>query len=197
MVLVGFKKATIDIFDNDRNVTKQIIIQGKQDEGATTSAEITGLSAEPVKVYGSDVAYYVSQRGTNNPSVNLGLLDLENEDSDLMLGYKLADSGITFVGNDTEPPYCSLLLESSDLNGNVALLGFFKGKFSKENTSINTLGEGTYTPEAENYVFTPIEDDREGDSNGQVMGKYIGADETTTTALRELVVPEVTTPEGY
>lgn len=196
MVLVGFKKATIDVFDKDGQVVKQIVIQGKQDEGATTSAEITGLSAEPVKVYGSDIAYYVSQRGTNNPSVNLGLLDVSNADSDQLLGFKVAESGITFVGNDTEPPYCSLMLESSDLEGNVALLGFFRGKFSKENTTLNTLGEGTYTPEAENFVFTPIEDDREGDSSGQVMGKYVGSEETAITSLRELVVPEVTAPEG-
>ncbi len=66
MTLVGFKKMTIGVFDEAGKIptANQFVIEGKQDKGATVSAEITGLSKEPTKVYGSDIAYYVSQKGT-------------------------------------------------------------------------------------------------------------------------------------
>lgn len=191
MTLVGFKRATIGILDTDGNVLSKHVVEGKQSEGATSTANISGLSATPVKVYGSDIAYYVSQRGTGDVSVDLGVLDLPDTFSDEMLGYHKATSGITFVGRDTEAPYAAVLLESSDLQGNTALLGFFKGKFSKETITLNTLGEGNYTPEAETFVFTAIEDDKDGESEGNVLGKYVGSEAETITALQALVLPEV------
>ena len=44
MQLVGFKRATVGIFDKTGKMTRQFVIQGDQDKGATVSAEITGLS---------------------------------------------------------------------------------------------------------------------------------------------------------
>lgn len=192
MTLVGFKRATIGVHDADGNVTTTHVIEGKQNEGATSTAEITGLSAAATKVHGSNIAYYVSQRGTGNVVVNLGVLDLPDSINDVLLGYKVAESGISYIGNDTEPPYCSVLLESSNLQGATALFGLFKGKFSKETVTMNTLNsDESFTPEAETFVFTAIEDDKEGDSNGQAVGKYVGSDETAITALRDQVLPTV------
>lgn len=191
MTLVGFKRATIGILDADGNVIEEHVVEGKQDEGATTTADISGLSATPVRVHGSDIVYYVSQRGTGDVVVNLGLLDLPDTFSDKLLGYVVATSGITFVGKDTEPPYVALMLESSNLKGDTALLAFFKGKMSKESVTLNTLGEGDYTPEAETFVFNAIEDDKDGESSGNVLGKYVGSDTVTIDALKALVLPPV------
>lgn len=191
MTLVGFKRATIGVLDADGNTLSTHVIEGKQNEGATSTAEINGLSASPTKVHGSNIAYYVSQRGTGNITANLGVLDLPDQINDVLLGYKVVEeTGISYIGNDTEPPYCSVLLESSNLQGATALFGLFKGKFSKETVAMNTLNtDETFTPEAETFVFTAIEDDKEGDSNGQTVGKYIGSEETAITALRDQVLP--------
>lgn len=185
-MLVGFKKATITVKNEVEE--KVIVIEGKQNEGATTTAEITGLSPTPVRVAGSDIVYYISQRGTGEVAVNLGVLDLKDEDNDTLLGYEKAESGIAFLGRDTEAPECSLLLESSDLRGETALLGFFRGRFTKEAINLNTLDpSATFEPEAETYVFSAINDDKSGESEGQVLGKYVGSEQAAITSLRELM----------
>lgn len=188
-MLVGFRRATIAVHAADGTVKDTFVIEGKQNEGATSSANITGLAPTPVRVAGSDITYYIAQRGTGEVSVDFGLLDLSDEVNDAILGYEVSESGIAFVGRKTEAPYTSVLLESSNLKGETALLGFFKGKFTRESITLNTLNPAeTYTPEPESYVFSASEDDKEGESNGQVLGKYVGADEAAITELRNLVL---------
>lgn len=55
---------TIGVFDENGKIpaANLIVIEGKQDKGATVSAEISGLSKEASKVYGSNVPYYISQK---------------------------------------------------------------------------------------------------------------------------------------
>ncbi|MBX9040547.1 major tail protein [Enterococcus durans] len=191
MTLVGFKKMTIGVFDETGKIptANQFVIEGKQDKGATVSAEITGLSKEPTKVYGSDIAYYVSQKGTGDVSVNFGLLDLPEDVNDKILGYVTNENKISFLGEDTEPPYCAVLLESSDLSGDSAMLAVFKGRFSRESINLNTLTNDAFEPDAEEYVFTAIANDADGEANGQSVAKYIGKEEASITALKGLVFP--------
>lgn len=189
-MLVGFKRATIGVFDDTGKVISTHVIEGKQNEGATTTANITGLAKEPTRVAGSDITYYVAQKGTGAVAADLGLLDLPNEVNDEILGYRKAESGISFIGNSTEPPYCALLLESEDTKAGTALFGLLKGRFSKDAVSLETLDPSeTWTPEAESYVFNAINDDKEGDSKGEVVAKYVGKDEAAITEIRNLVLP--------
>lgn len=191
MTLVGFKRMTIGIHDENGLVTDKYVVEGKQDEGATTTANITGLAAEAVRVSGSDITYYISQKGTGAVAADFGLLDLPGEVSDKILGYRQTESGLSFVGKSTEPPYCSVMLESSDLSGETALLGFFKGKFRKEAINLQTLDPDTpFTPEAETYILSAINDDKPGESFEEVVGKYVGTDEAAITELTALVFPE-------
>lgn len=189
MTFVGFKKATIAVFDVDGKVISKHIIEGKQDEGATVSAEISGLAKEATKVHGSDIAYYISQKGTGDVTVNFGLLDLPEEVNDKILGYKVDSNGISYMGKDTDPPYCSVLMESSDLSGEKAMLSVFKGKFSREAINLETLTSESFEPGAEEYVFTAIENDREGEAKGQTVGKYVGSVEAAITSLTESTFP--------
>lgn len=189
-MLVGFKRATIGIFDADGTLRETHVIEGKKDEGATSTANITGLASEAVRVAGSDIVYYMSQKGTGEVSVDLGILDLPAAVNDAILGYRQLESKIAMIGNSTEPPYCALMLESSDLKGETALLGFFKGRFSKDVIDLETLDPTTpYEPEAETLVFNAINDDKDGESNGEVVGKYVGDDTAAITELRNLVLP--------
>ena len=59
---IGFKRATFFIYDKDDQVEDTYVAEGKANKGGTTEASISGLSAEAVKVYASNVAYYVAQR---------------------------------------------------------------------------------------------------------------------------------------
>ncbi|MGU9512763.1 major tail protein [Enterococcus faecium] len=191
MTLVGFKKMTIGVFDSTGKIpaANLYVIEGKQDEGATVSAEISGLSKEPSKVYGSNIAYYVSQKGTGDVSATFGLLDLPTEVNDKILGYKTDTNKISFLGEDNEPPYCAILMESEDLNGDTAMLAMFKGKFSRESINLNTKTNEAFEPEAEEYVFSAIANDVEGDAKGQTVAKYVGDEEASITALKEMVFP--------
>lgn len=194
MTKVGFKRATIGVFDETGSLVDSHVFEGQTNEGASTSAEITGLSKEPVRVYGSDISYYVSQRGTGDVSVALSLLDAPEEFADKILGYEVSTDGISFVGEATDAPYCSLLLESSNLQGDTVLLGFFKGKFTKDGETINTLTNETYTPEPDLFTFSAVTETKSGEANGQILGKYAGGDEEAITKLKNLVV--ATVPAG-
>lgn len=194
MTTVGFKRATIGIFDDSGALVDSHVFEGQTNKGATTSAEITGLSKDPVRVYGSDISYYVSQRGTGDVAVALNLLDAPEEFVDKMLGYDVGTDGIAFIGESTDAPYCSLLLESSNLKGDAALLGFFKGKFTKDGETLNTLTNETFTPEPDLYTFNAVTETRAGEANGQILGKYSGSDESAITKLKNLVVSTV--PSG-
>lgn len=59
---IGFKRAKFFIYDKDDKVENTHVVEGRANQGGTTEASISGLSAEAVKVYASNVAYYVAQK---------------------------------------------------------------------------------------------------------------------------------------
>lgn len=200
MTLVGFKRMKIQTFDADmKPLGDLIVIEGKQDKGATTSAEISGLSKEPTKVAGSDIEYYISRKGVGDVKAELGVLDFPEDGSDRVLGYVTDETNkLTYIGSKTEAPYCGVLLESSTLSGGKALLGFLKGTFSRDKISMNTLDPAeTYKPEADSYTFSSIASDAEGQQNGQNVVKYIGDDATAIAELeKEVLGVEAPTGDG-
>lgn len=192
MDLIGAKRIRIQPAGSN----EIFVIEGKTDEGGVISAEIEGLSKEPSRVFASNVAYYVSSKGTGETSVTFTLLDIPGKVEDKILGYKTDESGISFVGEDTEAPYCAVTLESEDLSGEKAILAFFKGKFSRDTVNAETTTDEAPEPEGSEYTFTPVSDDRDGKSRGQVMAKYVGNDEATFTELEELVFPNADDTSG-
>ncbi|TFI67529.1 phage tail protein [Carnobacterium divergens] len=193
MTLVGFKRATIGVFGKDGKCTKKYVVEGVQDKGATKEAEITGLNKEPKKIYGSDITYHVAQKGTGDVEVNLGILDLPENASDEILGYAIAQSGITYIGEQTEAPFCSIMLESSTMQGETAKFSILKGKFSKESIKMNTLEGDDSEPEADSYKFAAVSADQEGEAKGQVVAKYFGKEETALKKMDEITFPGLST----
>lgn len=189
MTLVGFKRLEIGLLNDSGQTTETYVIEGEASEGATTAAEITGLNKEATRIYGSDIAYYVSQRGTGDVVVNLSLLDLPAHINDEILGYETGEDGISYLGERTEAPECAIMLESSTLQGDTALLAFFRGKFSKDGTTLKTLTNEAFEPEAESLVFNAVSDTKEGSTKGQVVGKYIGKQESAIQSLRQQTFP--------
>ena len=54
--VIGFKRGTYYIYDEDDKVVKTHVLEGKANRGGMVEASISGLSAEPVKVYASNIA---------------------------------------------------------------------------------------------------------------------------------------------
>lgn len=158
MTLIGFKRATIQILDESLQpvADKKYVVEGTTNKGATSSFEVTGLSPEAVKVYGSNIPYYVSQKGTGDLSATFSALDLPAEVENAVLGRDGEKDGVTHIGDDTEAPYCAVLFESAALSGEKVGIGFYAGKFGRDSISAETTTGSAIEPQADEYTFTPI-----------------------------------------
>jgi len=191
---VGFKRMFIKVLDG--KTVEPIVIEGKENEGATVTASISGLAKEQTKVPGSDLDYYIARKGIGDVKVEFGLLDLPEGVSDILAGYSVNEKGITYIGQDTEPPMCAIILESGTLQGEKAMLGFFKGSFSRDEISLETLNPSeTFEPGAETWTYNAIASTLDGPSNGQYVGKAVGPKEDEMfEQLKNEVLQIKTTP---
>lgn len=185
MTLVGFKQATIQILDEDLKPVagKKYVIKGETNKGATSGFEITGLSPEAVKVYGSNSPYYVSQQGTGEVDATFSALDLPSAIEHEVLGRNADSNGVFHVGEETVAPYCAVLFESADLRGQKIGTGLYAGKFSRDAISAETLNGDSYEPEADEYKFTPIS--KTIDGKNQTVG-FADTDSSFTALETEL-----------
>ncbi|OTG53244.1 major tail protein [Streptococcus agalactiae] len=190
MQAVGFKRMTIQVLSDAK---KKIVIEGAAGKGATKTAKISGLSAAPVKTYGSDIAYYTSRRGVGDVKMETEAIDIPFEHLQTILGYKKGGTttGVTFIGEDTEAPEVSVLLEAPGTEGNV-YLGFFKGTFSMEDFELKTKEEKQDGLDSQKLVFTAQPGDA-GEAKGQYVGwamdKEAEAKGKNATALVKLLNP--------
>lgn len=188
---VGFKRLTIQPLDAEFKPNGDpIVIEGKQDAGGMVTADISGLSKEPTKVSASNIAYYISRKGVGDVKVEFGILDLQLKDETRVLGREESESGVQYTGENTEAPYCSILMESADAKGNTALVGFFNGVFSKDAEKLETLKDGeAFEPEAETYSFAAA-GSHQADTSGKYMAKYNGPDAEAITEVHQKVLLE-------
>ncbi len=177
-MFVGYKRLKITPFDETGKAGTTIIVQGDPHKGATVTAEVSGLAKDPVKVAGSDIDYYLSRQGLGDAKVALGVLDLPEDVADLLSGFKVDDNKISYGGADTLPPYCSIEMESAEDTGEVALVGFYRGTFTRDKIDFNTLDSSkSFTPEADSWTYTPVSSTAEGVTNGEIMQKFVGKDD--------------------
>lgn len=160
MQTYGFSRITIKQLDNELNPVdgKKYTVEGKPREGAAASFEITGLKKEPSKVFGSNIAYYVARKGHGDIAANLGILDFPATIEHEILGHKKAteESKVYHIGEDTEPPYYAVLIESEDLYGEKIGFGMYAGTFSCDGIKGETLNDDDFTPEPGEYVYSAI-----------------------------------------
>ena len=187
MAFVGFKKATIAILDDDLKAiaAKKYVVEGVQNEGATSSFEISGLSSEAVKVYGSDIAYYVVQDGVGDPALKLNLLDLPFDIENEVLGTLKKSEGLFLYGEATKAPNVAIMLESKTLKGERVAVGIFNGKFSKDSMSGQTKEKNTPTPEPDEYTVAISA--KTIDGKAQYVGQAIG--DMAVSELETLLFP--------
>ncbi|EGO2712460.1 major tail protein [Enterococcus faecalis] len=196
MQTYGFSRITIQQLDNELKPVagKKHVIDGKPKEGATASFEITGLTKEPSKVFGSNIAYYVARKGHGDIAANLGILDVPSAIEHEMLGHKKAseESKVYHIGEDTEPPYYAVLIESEDLYGEKLGFGMYAGTFSLDGVKGETLNDDDFTPEPGEYVYSAV--------SRQINGKKVTvgfADNSEALAelTTELFGEEIPAPE--
>lgn len=175
-MLVGWKRLKIQPFNEDgTKLGDLIVVEGKQHEGATVTAEISGLAKEATTVAGSNIDYYIARGGLGDVKVALGLLDLPEVSADILCGFRKDANGITYGGSDTMPPFCAIGMESDEDTGEIAKIGFFKGVFSRDKVSMETLDSTkTFKPEPDAWTFKPGASMANDDTNGEVMQKFIG-----------------------
>jgi len=176
---IGFKRATFFIYDKDDQVEDTYVVEGKANKGGTTEASISGLSAEAVKVYASNVAYYVAQRGTGSVELSLSILDITDVLAARLLGRKENEDGIYLVGENTEPPYAGVLMESAALDGQPIFFALLKGKFRLDEQNLATNEDELSEPEADE-----LEGQFVADAHGNTYATARGEDKRE--ALKQL-----------
>ena len=155
----GFEKLSIRKLKEDLTPDTSlpiIEISGDPKKGGTSSFELTGLSKSPVKVFASNIAYYLSRKGTGEVAANFGLLDLNTTDEATILGIAEAAAGIQGIGEDTEPPYVAAIAESEDLYGEPVAFALVAGTFTRDGYKFDTKNDDDFTPEPGEYVYTSI-----------------------------------------
>ncbi|MBC1233627.1 major tail protein [Listeria booriae] len=184
-ILVGFKRAIVGVMDDDGKLVtgKKHTVEGNQDEGATTEAQITGLSSEAVKVFGSDKAYFVSQKGLGDLKLELSVLDTPVEMRNDVLGWVKDDKkGFTVVGDHTTPPYTATLLESTNAKGVPVAFALFKGRYAMDELGLKTKEEGAFEPEAEKMTMNCV-------SNSDDLGFGMAVGEEEVAKLKAYTFP--------
>ena len=142
-MFVGFKRLKIQPFKTNADGSvvpdgKLITIEGNPNKGATVQAEISGMSKDTKVISGSNIAYYISRKGVKEPKVEFEMLDIQQEDETRILGREETENGVQLTGQNTEAPYCGIVMESNDGQGNTAVVGMFYGVFSHDSDTLKT-----------------------------------------------------------
>lgn len=192
---IGFRRAEFFIFDKQDKVTDTYMVEGKANKGGTVEASISGLSAEAVKVYASNLAYYVAQRGTGSVELSLSVLDITEELSNKLLGRVENEDGIVLVGTNTEPPYAGVLMESQALDGEPVFFALLKGKFRLDEQNLATNEdelqepdpdelEGQFVADANGNVYAAAKGEDKRESIRQLFYKVAGEEDSSASSAR-------------
>lgn len=194
-MFVGFKRLKIQPFKTNADGSvvpdgKLITIEGNPNKGATVQAEISGMSKDTKVISGSNIAYYISRKGVKEPKVEFEMLDIQQADETRILGREETENGVQLTGQNTEAPYCGIVMESNDGQGNTAVVGMFYGVFSHDSDTLKTeeVGED-FTPENEKYTFTASANpDNDATFGGQYMAKYAGTNQAAIEEINKRVL---------
>lgn len=183
MITYGFTRMTILRLTNDlvpETGADKVVIEGTAGKGATSSFDLTGLAKTPIKVFGSNIAYFLARKGYGDVAANFGILDVPYELDHEMAGHQKTAGGVHLLGKDTEPPHYAILVESEDYeSGDKVGFGIFAGTFGRGAYAVNTIGDDDFTPEPDDYVCTPIAKEIDGVDAPQIVGFALGDKEFT------------------
>lgn len=187
--LVGFEEVEVGIFDAAGSKTLETFVW-KDEDGGTIKLGISGLEPDEVKMRASNKNVWVSKRGTSDVKTSFETFNPPLEELDKVLGAVADSNGISWVGDDTEAPYVSMICKSSDIFGNPVYLGLVKGKMGLDSIDLNTTEEKAKEPESTKLTGSWISREIEGES--RIYGRAVTPEQYT--ALRNAIFPGLTEP---
>lgn len=183
--LIGFEKVYVGIYNNNRDL--QEILEWKDDHGGTVNMKIAGLDADELRVRASNKFVWISKKGTGDVKVEFETFNPPYEDMMTILGRTKDQHNIHWAGEDTNPPYVSLLAVSSNLVGEKAYLGLPKGKLGVNDTEFATTEAKQKEPKNTKLSGTFVDKVIEGKS--RVFGSCFGEDKFDK--FKELIIGTV------
>lgn len=193
MATIGFSKAVVGILDDNEMVTDQVTIAPTTKTG-TIEMKISGLAPNQNKVYASNQAVFVSQKGIGDVKSTLDIFDLTDDVKQKILGWASQASGGFAVGSATSAPYVVIDCQCDLPDGHVGHIVLLKGKFAFDGDDVKTSDNNGATPntdqlqgsfvarDSDGYSYYAVS---EGDPTFQVntFANFIfpGAGTTTTT----------------
>lgn len=183
MAYVGFDEVEVGVYDK---AGEQIIetFVWRDADGGTVNSNISGLEKEMVDVWASNNRVWMSKKGTGTVTSTLEVFNIPHADLDTVLGREV-DGNTSWAGEDTDPPYVSMILKSEDIDGTPIYLALPKGMFGKNEEVFNTRTQET-TPPA-NDTITGSWMNTEIDGKNRVYGKHVGSE--GFEEFRSLVFP--------
>ena len=172
MFLIGYSRAMTGIIDETTGEVSEVIeIKGLANQGATKEFTISGLSAEGVKVYGSNSAYYISRKGIGDLKAEFSDLDVPLAHQTKLLGLKTHEAGGFVVGGkESEPPYCAKIFFSENGQGKPVAFALFKGVITRGEITGSTSEDTPVEPEAESYSMDCVVNE-DGNGYGIAVGE--------------------------
>lgn len=155
---IGFKRAVVGIYDANEKVTEQVIIDPSTKNG-TIEMNISGLAPNQNKVYASNQAVYVSQKGAGDVKASFSIFDLTPDIQSKILGWEAQESGGHAVGSSTDAPFVVIDCQTDLPDGSIGHVVLLKGKFTYDGDDLKTNDNNGAVP------TTP-----------QLQGSFIGRD---------------------
>ena len=185
MATVGFESIIFGIQPGATGTLKELKVD--KTAGGAIEAKITGLGATSNTIYASNVPFFIASKGVSSPKVTLDVADLmDNGVYQEVIGAKTVD-GASVVGSDTEPPYVSLVMVSSNKEGKKLFMGMTKGKFSHPELNLKTAEDKGVELQTDS-----IEGEFIADSRGYVFLTAVESDTMTLDKFKSLVNNKVT-----
>lgn len=189
MATVGFDSVIFGIKPETGGALKELTAD--KSAGGAIEAKITGLGATSNTVFASNVPFFIASKGVSAPKVTLDVADLmDGGIYQEVIGAETVD-GVNVIGAETEAPYVSLTMITSNKEGKRLFMGMTKGKFSHPDIDIKTGEDKGVELQTDSIEGDFISDDR-----GYVFMTAVESEEMTLTKFKNMVNNVATPPES-
>ena len=187
MATVGFDSVIFGVQSGEAGTLTELVAD--KSAGGAIEAKITGLGATSNTIFASNVPFFIASKGVSAPKVTLDIADLmDNGIYQEVIGAKNIE-GVNVIGSDTEAPYVSLVMITSNKEGKRMFMGMTKGKFSHPDIDMKTAEDKGVELQTDS-----IEGDFISDARGYVFMTAVESETMTLAKFKDLVNNVTTTP---
>ncbi|MDT2675049.1 major tail protein [Enterococcus dongliensis] len=187
MATVGFDSVIFGVQPGETGTLKELVAD--KSAGGAIEAKITGLGSTSNTTFASNVPFFIASKGVSAPKVTLDVADLmDNGIYQEVIGAETVD-GVNVIGAETEAPYVSLVMITSNKEGKRLFMGMTKGKFSHPDIDMKTAEDKGVELQTDS-----IEGDFISDSRGYVFMTAVESETMTLAKFKDLVNNVATPP---